>query len=353
MPGATCRVNLLILHTQVPFVRGGAEVLVDGLADALRRHGHDVDTVALPLSWNPPERLLTTALAWRLLDLRRFNYKQIDRVICTKFPTWAVEHDQKALWLIHQHRQAYDLFGTALSEFDHTPESSDVRRRVLEIDRVGIGTCAWRFAISRNVSERLKRGTGLDATPLYPPVPRDGLRPEAFHPFVLSVARLDRSKRVLPLIEAWPEVDARLTLRIAGDGPDRRTLERRARQLGVDGRIEFLGRVSDEALGELYNTCRAVYYAPIDEDYGYTAVEALAAGKPVIAAPDSGGVLEFVTDEVTGLVTTLDRESLSGAVNRLADEALARLLGSPGPALTAGLTWDRVVDALTGGPGNA
>ncbi len=91
--------NVLVLHSQVPFVRGGAEVLVEGLVDAVRTRGHEVDVVSLPLSWNPTEGLLTTALSWRMLDLSSFNGKEVDCVICTKYPTWAVQHPNKALWL--------------------------------------------------------------------------------------------------------------------------------------------------------------------------------------------------------------------------------------------------------------
>jgi glycosyltransferase involved in cell wall biosynthesis len=341
-------VNILILHTQVPFVRGGAEVLVDGLASALSDRRHEVDIVALPLAWNPPEHLLTTALAWRLLNLEQFNARRVDRVVCTKFPTWAVNHPSKVLWLIHQHRQAYDLYGGPLSEFDGSPESTDVRERLIEVDRMGIGSCSPRFAISRNVANRLMRFTGLDAKPLYPPVPRPGLRPDDFEPFVLSVARLDASKRIEPLIDAWQDVDAALTLRIVGEGPDRGKLESRVRRLGLADRVAFLGRVSDAELRGLYNTCRAVYYAPVDEDYGYTAVEALAAGKPVVTAPDSGGVLEFVTDEVFGLVTALERSTLADSINRFIDADFARMLGAPGPMLTADMTWDNVIRALVG-----
>jgi len=111
-------------------------------------------------------------------------------------------------------------------------------------------------------------------------------------------------------------------------------------------RVVFRGRVTDEELLHLYNHCRAVYYAPIDEDYGYTTVEALQAAKPVVTAADSGGVLEFVTHDETGIVTSLDPYSLADAFNRLADEPLARRLGEPGPSLTTNLTWDTVVNAL-------
>ncbi len=269
--------NVLILHTQVPFVRGGAEVLVNGLRDALIARGYDADIVGLPLSWNPPERLLSSALVWRLLDLSAFNARTVDLVICTKYPTWAAEHPNKALWLIHQHRQAYDLYGTSMSEFGGDAASRGLRERVVEIDRVGIRECGRRFAISRNVAGRLRRYCGIDAEPLYPPVPRVGLRAERYDPFILSVARLDSSKRIDLAIRAFAAVRTNVRLVVAGDGPDAASLRSLAERLGVADRVDFLGRVTDERLLELYNTCRAVYYAPVDEDYGYTTVEALKA----------------------------------------------------------------------------
>lgn len=340
--------NVLVLHSQVPFVRGGAEVLVDGLVTAIADRGHVVDTVSLPLSWNPPEGLLTTALSWRLLDVSSFNGRDVDCVICTKYPTWAVQHSNKALWLIHQHRQAYDLFGTPLSEFTPDTSSRAVRERLVEIDRRGIAECRRRFAISNNVSNRLKSFSGLDAQALYPPVPREGLKPEAFEPFVLSISRIDGAKRVDRLVDAWEHVESDLKLVIAGDGPDLDKLRSSVQAKGMTSRIELLGRVNDAQLRNLFNRCRAVYYAPIDEDYGYAAVEALAAGKPVVTAHDSGGILEFVSNGRHGLVTSLDRHSLAATIDRLSDESFARELGSGGPTVTANLTWDNVVNSLLG-----
>lgn len=340
--------NILILHSQVPFTSGGAEVLVEGLRSTLTERGHQAEIVALPLAWNPPDGLLTTALAWRLLDLRRFNDRTVDLVICTKYPTWAVDHPRKALWLVHQHRQAYDLHGTALSEFGPDAASQETRAHVIEIDRVGIAECVPRYAISRNVARRLQKYCGLAATPLYPPVPRAGLRPESYDPYILSVARLDAAKRVDRLIEAFAAVRSRMQLHIVGDGPDRNALESLTVRRGLAGRVVFHGRASDAALLNLYNRCRAVYYAPVDEDYGLTTVEALTAAKPVITSPDSGGVLEFVTHEATGLIAPLDRDELAAAIDRISDETYARALGAEGPRMTESLTWDRVIDALLG-----
>lgn len=340
--------NILVLHSQVPFTRGGAEVLVEGLVSALREYGHQAEIVALPVAWNPVDSLLTTALSWSLLDLTSFNGRPVDLVICTKYPTWAVNHPNKSLWLIHQHRQAYDLHGTALSEFTPDSDSQAVRRAVRGIDQRGIGECGRRYAISKNVANRLKQYCGIGAEPLYPPVPREGLHPVAYEPFVLSVSRIDDAKRVDRVLDAWRHVRSDLKLVIAGDGPNRGDLEEKARRWGLGERVSILGRVSDDLIHDLYNRCRAVYYAPVDEDYGYAAVEALRAGKPVITAADSGGVLEFVEDGQTGLISSLEPSALAETVDRLADEPLARKLGANGPERTRDLAWSTVVEKLTG-----
>lgn len=340
--------NVLVLHTQVPFTRGGAETLVEGLACALGERGHTVDTVSLPLSWNPVDELLTSAVAWSLLDLQSFNGVEVDLVICTKYPTWAARHPRKALWLIHQHRQAYDLHGTELSEFTPERESQQVRRQVMGIDRRGIGECHPRFAISRNVAKRLREFNGLDAAPLYPPVPRNGLAPHAYEPFMLVVSRLDNAKRVGVIVDAWRNVRSDMRLIVVGDGPSREELEKQVRRHGLAERVEIRGRVADADVVNLYNRCRGVVYVPVDEDYGYATVEALTAGKPVITAHDSGGVLEFVEHGVSGLVVAPDANAIAGAVDILSDEREARRLGSAGPGLTSDMTWDNVVTTLLG-----
>ena len=104
--------RICLCAVQVPFARGGAEFLVDALRAALEEHGHRVDVVNLPFQWYPPRQVLTHALPWRLMDLKESQGAPIDRVICTKFPSYLMPHPNKMVWLFHQFRQAYDLLGT-------------------------------------------------------------------------------------------------------------------------------------------------------------------------------------------------------------------------------------------------
>ena len=123
----------------------------------------------------------------------------------------------------------------------------------------------------------------------------------AFHPGepgekLLIVSEIVRHKRLEVALEAARR--ARMPIRVVGTGPDHAAL----RQAYPEA--EFLGRANDEELVELYASARAVI-VPSMEEFGITAVEAQAAGRPVIAAA-AGGALETVLDGSTGRLVTLD-----------------------------------------------
>ena len=340
--------RILICAAQVPFVRGGAEYLVDGLREALQTRGHQVDVVALPYTWSPLERIPESALAWRMLDLSQINGDPVDLVIGTKFPSYLVRHPRKIVWLIHQHRQAYDWYGTALSDFVNIPSHRQVREAIFRMDRQGLGECRARFAISRNVSERLRRFNGLDSQPLYPPSRyASQLRAGPYGDYIFSSSRLDRAKRLDLLLQAVAQMRQPAPLLLAGTGADRPRLEQLAADLGLGERVRFLGFVADAELIELYAAARAVYYAPIDEDYGFATIEAFGAARPVVTTNDSGGVLEFVDHATNGLVCAPEPAQIAQALDALiADVGLAEHLGRAGAPRIAAVSWDRVVTTL-------
>ncbi len=341
--------HIAICTAQVPFVYGGNEVLVDGLRDALTARGHKVAVVALPYKWYPHSQIVSSALAWRLIDISEADGQKIDLAICTKWPSYVVRHPNKVVWLVHQFRQIYDWFGTPMSDFTGTPDDVRVRRTLMEMDKRALAESKRIFTISRNVASRLKRFNGLEGTPLYPPL-RAGLRlePGPYGDYILSVNRLDAAKRIGLLFEGLANAPGVRAV-IAGTGPEAANLKRKAGELGIADRVEFTGFASDEDVSRLYANARAVYYAPIDEDYGYGTIESMAAARPVITTTDAGGVLEFVDDGQTGLVTPPDAKAIGASIMRLMnDPQEAERIGSAGKARVAGIGWDVVVDALLG-----
>jgi glycosyltransferase involved in cell wall biosynthesis len=289
---------------------------------------------------------LTQALLWRLAELEEAEGRPTELVIATKFPSYAVRHPNKVVWLVHQFRQAYDLDGTELGQFGQEPFDRATRRAVHRLDERALGEARRLFAISQNVADRLRSSNGLEAEVLPPPPQELDYRCDEYGRFVLSVGRLDRAKRVNLLLEA-AAADPALEVVVAGEGPDRSRLEQLARQLGLDGRVRFAGRVGEDELARLYATCLAVYYAPVDEDFGFVPYEAFLSEKPVVTTRDAGGPLEVVTDRKTGVVCEPDPAAVAEAIAWLSshrDEA--RLWGRSGKARAEEVTWDRVVERL-------
>jgi glycosyltransferase involved in cell wall biosynthesis len=338
--------RLAVCMPQVPFERGGTEIFADGLVQALREHGHDTELVTVPYKWYPGEQVLTQAFVWRLLDVTEANGRPIDAVIATKFPSYAIRHPRKVVWLLHQFRQAWDLDRTELGQFSESAEDRALRRKVLDFDRVTLGEARAIFTTSSIVAGRLRDSTGLEADVLAPPPAPLDFHCTAYEDFILSVNRLDRAKRIDLLIEAAAATsDVRVV--IAGDGPDRERLEQLARERGLDGRATFAGRVDDTELADLYARCLGVYYAPVDEDLGFVPYEAFLSEKPVITTSDAGGPLEVVRDRETGLVVEPGAGAIATACTELArnlDEAKA--WGRAGKAIAERVTWDACISAL-------
>ena len=161
--------TVLIAAVQAPFMTGGAEILVSELRSQLEGRGFRVDVAAVPFKWYPVSEIVRQALAWRLLDLTESNGVPVDLLIATKFPSYLARHPRKVAWLFHQHREAYDLYGTPYCSFTDSAEDSRVREAIQGMDTATLGECRDIYTISRNVADRLQRFNALPGTPLYPP----------------------------------------------------------------------------------------------------------------------------------------------------------------------------------------
>jgi glycosyltransferase involved in cell wall biosynthesis len=339
-------VRIAVCAPQVPFTRGGAEIFADDLVAELRARDHEVDLVTVPYKWYPGERVLSQAFLWRLLDLEEADGRTIDLLIATKFPSYAVRHRNKVVWLLHQFRQAYELDRTDLGQFGESAEDRATRRAVQRLDRVALGEARKLFATSRNVAERLERSTGLSAEVMPHPPQELPYRTESYDDFVLSVGPLDRRKRHDLLLDALA-ADVSLRCVIVGDGPDRERLESVARRHSLDGRAHFTGRVDEQELADLYARCLAVYYAPVDEDFGMVPYEAFLSEKPVVTTTDAGGPLEVVADGRTGLVCEPRAAAVAEACSWLrAHVDDAKEWGRAGKEIARRVSWNETIQRL-------
>jgi glycosyltransferase involved in cell wall biosynthesis len=174
---------------------------------------------------------------------------------------------------------------------------------------------SWDLRASRRVDsyiansvltrDRIRRFYGREAPIIHPPVETERFRPGQPGDSLLVVSEIVRHKRIQVALEAARRAGA--PIRVVGSGPDHAELS------AAYPEAEFLGRANDEELVELYASARAVL-VPSMEEFGITAVEAQASGRPVIAA-DAGGALETVLDGRTGRLARFDDvESFAEAI---------------------------------------
>jgi glycosyltransferase involved in cell wall biosynthesis len=166
------------------------------------------------------------------------------------------------------------------------------------------------LTISEAVRQRIRRWWGRDAALLYPPVDVAAIPLSAVDEgFLLVAARMLRYRRIDLAVDAATRSGRRLV--VVGDGPERHALERRA-----GPNVSFEGYVPRARLIELFAACSA-YLVPGEEDFGIAPIEAMAAGKPVVAIR-RGGPAETVIDGQTGVL--FDDQSVAGlaaALDRL------------------------------------
>lgn len=344
--------RVAIATVRVPFTQGGAEILAQSLKTQLVARGHNCDIVSLPFKWYPPETLADCMLMGRMLDLTQVNGERIHAVIALKFPAYYTRHDNKVLWLLHQHRQAYDLWGTDFGDLHAFASGAQLRRLIIEHDTRYLAEARGVFTISGNVSRRLQQYNGLSSTPLYhPPAGHDQYRCNGYEPFVFYPGRIERIKRQRLLVEAARYLKSSMRIVIAGRGSESETklLADLIREYDLSDRVTLAGYISEEQKRDLYARCRAVFFGGFGEDYGYVPLEAFCSAKPVIALDDTGGALEFVEDNVNGFTAVGSASVVADCIDRLGDdERLAEKLGQAGAHMLAEkrVDWDHVISSL-------
>ncbi len=342
--------RVLVVTTQAPFVVGGAEAHADNLVSALKKAGHEADLTRIPFTWRSPRKILDQILAVRMLDVTESFGRPVDRVIGLKFPAYCVQHPHKTLWILHQHRAAYDLWDPRGSD---TEVNAQIRDSVVRADNRFIPEARRVFANSKTVAARLKRHNGIDSTVLYhPPPAHDLFRPGAYGGYVFLPSKLGIMKRQHLAIEAMQHVGSGIKLVLAGDDLDgayRSELAALIARLGVEDKVELLGHVHEVDKRRLYSEALAVVYVPYGEDYGYVTLESFLSGKALITCTDSGGPLEFVGHRETGLICEPSPRALADAIESMAAHPeAARRYGQAGLELVQSLhlSWDTVVEAL-------
>jgi glycosyltransferase involved in cell wall biosynthesis len=342
--------RVLVITSGALFVRGGHLTIANETAAALRREGHLAEVFITPQ--NRFGRQLSAYVSTWLTDVgETADARPIDRVISFRFPSYAVRHPRHVCWLNHRMREYYDLwerFTRGMGRRGLVKET--VRRHLYHyLDRWLLTRNVTRLvAQSRTIQARLRRFGGIGSELLYPPAPERPYRNDGYGDYVFAVSRLHPLKRLDLLVEAAARMrSGSLAFKIAGEGEDEGRLRERIRALGLAGRVELLGAIGERELVEHYARCRAVFFAPWNEDYGFVTLEAFRSGKAVLTTLDSGGPSELVVDGATGLLSEPTPDAVAARLDQIAnDPPLAEKLGQGALRAAQEHTWPRAVEFL-------
>ncbi|MBP0628111.1 glycosyltransferase family 4 protein [Cupriavidus sp. AcVe19-1a] len=343
--------KVLVVNNMAPFVWGGAEELAVHLRKQLIVAGHEAEILRIPFQWEPATRIPSQMLMVRALEL-----SNVDHVIALKFPAYLIRHPRKTLWLLHQYRQAYDLFDAGQTNLPAGQAGVDIRRLIQNADNESFAECRHIYCNSEITRKRLQWYNGFDATVLLPPVNDTELfcGQKGAGTYIFAGGRINGMKRQSLLLEALTHADKRVKLIIAGppDTPsDARVLEETVARLGLSDRVKLdLRFLPRETYADYVNGAAAVAYLPFDEDsFGYVAMEAATAAKALITTTDSGGILSLVKHEETGWVAKPNAESLASALQSVYDSASrTQEYGHAARELweSHGINWPQTLEAL-------
>jgi len=342
---------------------GGAEIHVHEIFGRLARQGHAIDLVTSGWSGAAPHAELdgmhvrrvggrhTFALRARAAVRRLLAANRYDVVVedINKLPLFLAGLTDRPFCALVPH-----LFGATAFREASWPIAAVVWAAERPIPRAY--RRAWFHAISESTRDDLvRRGVPAERVEvIYPGVDASWYAPDATvaradAPTFLYVGRLKRYKGVEIALRALALARASradLVLEVAGQGDDRRRLERLARSLGIAAGVWFLGFVTEEEKRRRLRRAWALVFPSPKEGWGISNMEAAACGTPALAS-DSPGLRESVQDGETGfLVTHGDAHALAQRMLALAaDPALVARLGRGGRAFAERLSWERAARA--------
>ena len=287
--------------------------------------------------------------------VRAFELWNVDHVIALKFPAYLIRHPKKTLWLVHQYRQAYDLYDAGQTNLPPGEAGLELQTMIRQADQEAFAECRKIFSISEVTRRRLLKYNRFDSEVLVTP-PND---PELFPggelgDYIFAGGRVNGMKRQHLLLEAMAQADKRVKLLIAGppDSPDDAACLRAAvERFGLADRVRLdLRFLPRQVYAGYVNRAAAVAYLPYDEEsLGYVAMEGATAAKALITTADSGGILGLVKHEDTGWVAHPSADDLARVMEAVFENAArTKMYGQSARALLESMkiNWPDIVEAL-------
>ena len=315
--------------------QGGAEKLYQTLTKALCEAGAKAEQLNILGDEYSFEAIEETYLRFYDLDLSGY-----DGVISTKAPAYAVRHPNHICYLVHTIRVFYDMFDAAFSVHNQQIMRQKALIHQLDASFLHYSRTQKVFAIGHEVKNRLLKFININSEVIHPALMENKFICGEYNDYLFMPGRLHRWKRVDLIIKAMQYVKASLKLKIAGIGEDEDYFRELAKD---DKRIEFLGKVSDEALVKLYSNAVAIPFVPIREDYGYVTIEAFSSGKPVLTCLDSGEPTYFVQNEKNGFVCPPEPKAIASKLDFFYNnKEKIKEMGMNGKRSVQNLTWNNI-----------
>lgn len=203
------------------------------------------------------------------------------------------------------------------------------------------------IANSKNVKSRLKKYLDVDATVIYPPVHIEEFFNSNSNGYYLSTARLEEYKRIQIIVDAFKQLPTKKLILVSGGS----MFEKLKAECQNYSNIQIVGWVSQEKLRQYIAECIATIYIPIDEDFGMSPVESMAAGKPVVGV-DDGGIKETVVHLETGYLCPkeLSTNDIINAIEYLTPNKAQRMMSNcfvRAQAFKADLFFSKMKEIMT------
>ncbi len=343
--------KIALVNNWSPFAYGGAELLVEELRKKLIDYGHKAIVVKIPFinsAWrNIPDYILSSRLNY---------YYDVDRVIAFKFPAYLVNHPNKIIWLLHQFRQAYDLWESPYQDVTSSYEVSAIRNLVINADNNFFKEAKKIYTNSKVVSGRLKKYNGFNSEVLYPPlIDSDKYNCREYGDYIFYPSRITRGKRQHLAIEAMKYTKSKVRLIIAGNSESNlyfNSLKKLVSDNNLSEKVKIIHRwISLKEKVNLFSSSLGTAYLPYYEDsYGYVTMESYQAKKPVVTLSDSGGTSILVKKNKTGYIVNPEPKLLAEKFDQLYNSKKKAIdLGTAGyyHMQSLKITWDNVIKKLT------
>ncbi len=340
--------KIALVNTASLFIRGGAEILVDDLKSQLEIRGHKVDLYRLPFAMDFGMPLVRLIEASQML-----RFDDYDRVIAFKFPAYCVKHRNKSVWMFHQFRQVYELWGTELGIPDEK-KYYPLRDLVNHMDKA-LGEARNMFTNAAEVSKRLMTYNHISSNILPPPLENvEKYKCGETGDYIFYPSRVNSFKRQHLAVDAMKYVKSNAKLIVAGVCEDQDynlQIQQTIRKNKLEDKIQFENRwiTNEEKYTLMANCLGSMYLAYKEDSCGFVSMEAFYCGKPVITCSDSGGTMELIEDQKTGFVCEPDAKSIAAAIDKLyMDKKKAAEMGfaAQKEIIRRDITWENTIRRL-------